>query len=79
MTVRMPVPLSDIILPPHCEMCGVGTVRIGKLPQIGLRPLVYVYKCDACNRITSVEPGRQEDTTRRQAGSMRRTLEPFRF
>jgi hypothetical protein len=73
MTVRMSVPLSDIILPPRCEMCGVGTVRIGKLPQIGLRPLVYVYKCDACKRITSVEPGRQEDTARRRAVPMRRT------
>ena len=37
-------------------MCGVGTVRIGKLPRIGLRPLVYVYKCGDCNQITSVEP-----------------------
>jgi hypothetical protein len=37
-------------------MCGVGTVRIGKLPRIGLRPLVYVYKCSGCNQITSVEP-----------------------
>jgi hypothetical protein len=39
-------------------MCGVGTVRIGKLPRIGLRPLVYVYKCGDCNQITSVEPER---------------------
>ena len=58
----MPVPHSETCLPPRCESCGVGTVRIGKLPRIGLRPLVYVYKCDACNRITSVEPERQEES-----------------
>ena len=39
----------------------MGTARLGKLPRIGLRPLVYVYKCDACNRITSIEPERQEE------------------
>lgn len=47
-------------LPPRCEGCGAGTARLGKLPRIGLRPLVYVYKCDACNQIISVEPGRQD-------------------
>ena len=41
----------------------MGTVRIGKLPRIGLRPLVYVYKCDACNQITSIEPERQDSPT----------------
>jgi hypothetical protein len=50
---------SDTGLPPRCEICGVGTARIGKLPRIGLRPLVYVYKCDACNQITSIKPERQ--------------------
>ena len=59
----MSVPHSETCLPPRCEICGVGTVRIGKLPRIGLRPLVYVYKCDACNRITSVEPERQEEAS----------------
>jgi hypothetical protein len=57
----MSVPPSDTGLPPRCEICGVGTARIGKLPRIGLRPLVYVYKCDACNQITSIEPERQEE------------------
>ena len=52
----MPVPHPETCLPPSCETCGVGTVRIGKLPRIGLRPLVYVYKCGGCNQITSVEP-----------------------
>jgi hypothetical protein len=52
----MPVQHPETFLPPNCEMCGVGTVRIGKLPRIGLRPLVYVFKCGGCNQITSVEP-----------------------
>jgi hypothetical protein len=56
----MSAPPSETGLPPRCEICGVGTVRIGKLPRIGLRPLVYVYKCYACNQITSIEPERQE-------------------
>jgi len=56
----MPAPPSEIGLPPHCESCGAGTARIGKLPRIGLRPLVYVYKCAACNQITSIEPEQQD-------------------
>jgi hypothetical protein len=68
----MSLPLSETSLPPRCEICGIGTVSIGKLPRIGLRPLVYVYKCDACNQITSVEPERQEEATRRRAASTRR-------
>ena len=67
----MSVPHSEICLPPRCESCGVGTVRIGKLPRVGLRPLVYVYKCDACNQITSVEPERQEEAIRHRATSTR--------
>ena len=59
----MPVQPSEIGLPPRCEICGVGTAQIGKLPRIGLRPLVYVYKCDACNQITSIEPERQDSPT----------------
>ena len=61
--VDMPVHPSDTGLPPRCEICGVSTAQIGKLPRIGLRPLVYVYKCDACNQITSIEPERQESPT----------------
>jgi hypothetical protein len=68
----MPVPHPETGLPPRCEICGIGTVRIGKLPRIGLRPLVYVYKCDACNQIMSVEPERQEEAIRRRTGSARR-------
>jgi hypothetical protein len=59
----MPVQPSETGLPPRCEICGVDTAQIGKLPRIGLRPLVYVYKCAACNQITSVEPERQESPT----------------
>jgi hypothetical protein len=70
--VHMSVPLPESVLPPRCEICGVGTVRIGKLPRVGLRPLVYVYKCDACNQITSVEPERLEDTSRRRLIPIRR-------
>jgi len=65
----MSVPHPETALPPCCEICGIGTVRIGKLPRIGLRPLVYVYKCDACNQVTSVEPERQEESIRRPAAS----------
>ena len=68
----MPVQPSEPRLPPRCEICGLGTAQIGKLPRIGLRPLVYVYKCDACNRITSVEPERQEEAARRRPGLARR-------
>ena len=63
----MSVTHPETALPPRCEVCGIGTVRIGKLPRIGLRPLVYVYKCDACNQITSVEPERQQEAVRRRA------------
>jgi hypothetical protein len=68
----MSVPLIESVLPPCCEGCGIGTVRIGKLPRVGLRPLVYVYKCDACNQITSVEPERQDDAARRRVIPIRR-------
>lgn len=71
MIVHMSVPLIESALSPCCESCGVGTVRIGKLPRVGLRPLVYVYKCDACNQITSVEPDRQDDASRRRVISIR--------
>jgi hypothetical protein len=51
----MSVPHSEILLPPCCELCGGATASLGKLPPIGARPLVYVYKCKPCNRISSVE------------------------
>ena len=56
----MPVQPSEAGLPPRCESCGAGTARLGKLPPIGLRPLLYVYKCSACNQITTIEPERHD-------------------
>jgi hypothetical protein len=67
----MSVTHSETGVPPRCEICGMGTVRIGKLPRIGLRPLVHVYKCDACNQITSVEPECQEEAFRRRLTTTR--------
>jgi hypothetical protein len=55
-------PLKEKAGSPRCETCGRGTARVGKLPRVGLRPLVHVYKCDACNQIVSVEPEQQERT-----------------
>lgn len=59
----MPVQPPEAGLPPRCEGCGAGTARLGKLPPIGLRPLVYVYKCDACNQVISIEPERHDSPT----------------
>ena len=59
----MPVEPPEAGLPPRCESCGAETARLGKLPPIGLRPLIYVYKCSACNQITSIEPERQDSPT----------------
>lgn len=59
----MPAELSEADLPPRCESCGASTARLGKLPPIGLRPLLYVYKCSACNQITSIEPERHDSPT----------------
>lgn len=58
----MPRPLKEKTLLPRCETCGRDTARLGKLPRVGLRPLVYVYKCDACHQVVSVEPDQQEQT-----------------
>jgi DNA-directed RNA polymerase subunit RPC12/RpoP len=51
----MQMPSLQADLPPRCESCGTCTAQIGKLPRIGLRPLVYVYKCGPCNQITAIE------------------------
>lgn len=60
----MPRPLKENPPSPRCETCGRDTARLGKLPRVGRRPLVLVYKCDACNQIMSVEPERQQETAR---------------
>jgi hypothetical protein len=56
----MPGLLTEIGLSPRCESCGRPTSRLGKLPRIGLRPLVHVYKCAPCNQIISIEPDQRE-------------------
>jgi hypothetical protein len=57
----MPRLLKENDLSPRCETCGRDTARLGKLPRVGLRPLVHVYKCKACNQIMSVEPEQQDN------------------
>jgi hypothetical protein len=56
----MPGLPAEIGLSPRCESCGRPTSRLGKLPRIGLRPLVHVYKCEPCNYIMSIEPDQQD-------------------
>jgi hypothetical protein len=56
----MSQPPKEISLSPRCESCGHPTSRLGKLPRIGLRPLVYVYKCEPCHQIMSIEPDQRE-------------------
>ncbi len=46
------------IEPPFCPKCGQFTVSIGKLPEMGLHPLVYVYKCHQCREINVIYPKR---------------------
>lgn len=56
----MPGSPSKMAPSPRCESCGRVTANVGKLPRIGLRPLIYVYKCNACHQIMSIEPELQE-------------------
>ena len=73
----LPVDQKTMDLAVKCwkdKICDTGTVRIGKLPRIGLRPLVYVYKCDACHQITSVEPEQRKDAPRHPTVSARPRL-----
>jgi hypothetical protein len=39
--------------PRECENCHAEMQRIGKLPAIGSKPLVKVFRCFRCNRIAS--------------------------
>jgi len=41
--------------PLMCPKCRNEAIPVGKLPQIGLRPLIYVYKCDLCRDIMEVK------------------------
>jgi hypothetical protein len=36
-----------------CDGCGRPMSYLGKLPQAGRKPAVFVYRCFGCNRVTS--------------------------
>jgi hypothetical protein len=52
--------ISGLRLPPSCEICGLATVKIGKLPEVGLHSLLYVYKCEPCRQVISIKPSAVE-------------------
>jgi hypothetical protein len=41
--------------PPLCKRCKAVMQTLGKLPQLGFRPAVQVFKCVACKVIESKE------------------------
>lgn len=41
---------------PQCEKCGSSMAVVGKLPKIGLRPLLQIYKCTPCRSVVAVSP-----------------------
>jgi hypothetical protein len=42
---------------PHriCKHCGQQTSYVGKLPQVGTRPALIIYRCDECSRAVAEE------------------------
>jgi hypothetical protein len=42
--------------PPACKKCGRDLAKVGKLPPIGTRPLLHVYKCADCREVVTVPP-----------------------
>ena len=48
------MPHSANIAPPVCPKCGAEMLNVGKLPQIGLKSLLHVYKCDPCREVQLV-------------------------
>ncbi len=38
-----------------CKHCDGVMEPIGKLPAIGLKPLIRVFRCRGCNRVSSTE------------------------
>jgi DNA-directed RNA polymerase subunit RPC12/RpoP len=42
--------------PPACKKCGRDMAKIGKLPPIGVRPLLHVYKCADCREVITIRP-----------------------
>jgi hypothetical protein len=37
----------------ECENCHAEMPQLGKLPAIGAKPLIKVFRCYACSRIAS--------------------------
>jgi len=48
--------LTRIALP-NCPKCGLATDFLGKLPEIGFYPLIYVYMCKPCGEIIQIAAG----------------------
>jgi hypothetical protein len=36
-----------------CDGCDKPMIYLGKLPQVGRKPAVFVFRCFGCNRVTS--------------------------
>lgn len=41
---------------PYCEKCGSSMAAVGKLPEIGFRPSLQIYKCTPCRSVVAVSP-----------------------
>jgi hypothetical protein len=54
-----PMDRSANVPPLNCP-CGTPATALGKLPEIGLHPLIYVYWCKPCSEIIEIAPGRCE-------------------
>ena len=46
-------PHDDTQRPPACEKCQREMTLLGRLPQIGIREAVCVYRCLPCQRIAT--------------------------
>ena len=40
---------------PGCKHCGGVTVALGKLPPVGLKRLIKVFRCTDCNQVSWTE------------------------
>jgi hypothetical protein len=40
---------------PDCKRCGVALALMGKLPVLGLKPMVKVFRCDGRRDISWTE------------------------
>ena len=48
--------LDDEIECPQCTKCNATTELLRKLPEIGMRPLLYVFLRSPCKMTTTVDP-----------------------